>query len=291
ISNTQVYVVDDRLQPQPVGVAGELLIGGVQVARGYLGRAGLTAEKFIADPFSDTSGSRLYRTGDLARWRPDGRLEFLGRLDHQVKIRGMRVELGEIEAALAACADVAQAVVTAPVDQAGDRRLVAYVVPQEVPEGLLADSLGIEAEALTDDERAGVQVVALEGVVDLAAVRSALKHRLPDHMVPSGFVGLSRLPLTASGKVDRKALPDVGADLQRAAYEAPRNESEALVASIFAELLRVEGVGAEDSFFDLGGHSLLAVRLVARLEAETGKSVSVRTVFETPTVAGLAAAL
>ena len=291
IWNTQVYVVDDRLQSQPVGVSGELLIGGVQVSRGYLGRAGLTAEKFIADPFSAEPGARLYRTGDLARWRPDGRLEFLGRIDDQVKIRGMRVELGEIEAALAACAGVAQAVVTAPEDRDGDRRLLAYLVPREVPDGLLAASLGIEAAALTDAQRSGVQVLALEGVVDLAAVRRALKRRLPAHMVPSGFVGLSCLPLTASGKVDRKALPAVEAALQRAVYEAPRGDAERSVAAAIGSVLGVADAGRHDSFFELGGHSLLAVRLVSLLEAETGKSVPVRAVFEAPTVAGLAAVL
>jgi amino acid adenylation domain-containing protein len=275
ISNTRAYVVDERLQPQPIGVVGELLIGGVQVSRGYLGRSGLTAERFIADPFSGEAGSRLYRSGDLARWRPDGTLEFLGRIDDQVKIRGMRVEPGEIEAALLACEGIEQAVVVAQEGEDGDRRLVAYVVPQEVP----------------DADQAGVQAVNLDGLVDLETVRTTLKDRLPEYMIPAGYVGLSRLPLTASGKVDRRGLPTAEVTVSRAAYMAPHTQQERLVAEVFSDLLDVADPGVDDSFFDLGGHSLLAVRLVVRLSESTGRELAVRTVFESPTVAGLASAL
>ncbi len=272
VANTQIYVVDDRLEPTPLGVAGELLIGGVQVGRGYLGRSGLMADRFIADPFGSAPGARLYRTGDLARWRSDGTLEFLGRGDFQVKIRGMRVELGEIEARLTACDGIAQAVVVARTDAGGDARLIAYVAPEGV-----------------DD---GQGPVELEGLLDLEAVRNALRCKLPEHMVPSGFVGIARVPRTSSGKVDRKALPDVDVSVQRADYAAPRSEEERAVAEAMADLLEVEeAVGLHDSFFDLGGHSLLAVRLVARLTEATGRDLPVRAVFERPTVEELAAAL
>ncbi len=272
VANTQIYVVDDRLEPTPLGVAGELLIGGVQVGRGYLGRSGLTADRYIADPFGTYPGSRLYRTGDLARWRPDGTLEFLGRADFQVKVRGMRVELGEIEAELTACDGIAQAVVVARTDAGGDARLIAYVAPEGVDDGQGS--------------------VGLEGLLDLEVVRSALRRKLPEHMVPSGFVGIARVPLTSSGKVDRKALPAADVSVQRAAYSAPRSEEEKVVAAAVAALLDVEeAVGLDDSFFDLGGHSLLAVRLAARLTEMSGRQLPLRAVFEQPTVAGLAAAL
>ena len=291
IAGSQVYVVDARLEPIPVGVTGEVLIGGVQVARGYIGRAGLTAEKFIADPFSGEAGARLYRTGDLARWRPDGTLDFLGRMDAQVKIRGMRVELGEIEATLSVCEGVAQAVVNAPKDEAGDPRLVAYLVPAALNGTHLADALGVTADTLTDPDRDITHTVPLEGLVDLNAIRAALKRTLPEHMVPSRFVGLSRVPLMASGKVDREALPQLEAAAARAVYEAPDGPIEAVVAEAVATLVGVDRVGRHDNFFALGGHSLMAVRLVAQLEAKTGKTLPLKTVFEAPTMAELAATL
>jgi amino acid adenylation domain-containing protein len=272
LANTCAYVVDDHLVAQPVGVPGELVIGGVQVARGYLGRPGLTAERFVADPFSGVPGARLYRTGDLARWRADGTLEFLGRIDAQIKIRGMRVELGEIEAALQLCPGVSQAAV-ATRDAGLDARLVAYLVP---------------VGAATEGEP---QVISLENVVDLEAVWHQLRRILPEHMLPSGFVGLTSLPLSPSGKVDRKALPAAEASLARTAYAGPATATEQLVAASFGDLLGVERVGRGDGFFALGGHSLLAIRLAARLEAATGRAIAVRTVFEAPTVAELAAAL
>ncbi|MEM6848570.1 MAG: amino acid adenylation domain-containing protein [Pseudomonadota bacterium] len=273
LAKSRVYVLDERLSSQPVGIPGELVIGGVQVARGYLGRPGLTAEKFIADPFSGEPGARLYRTGDLARWRPDGTLEFLGRIDTQMKIRGMRVEPGEIEATLTKLDAVAQAAVVAR-KAGGDTQLMAYLVPAKISE----------------TERTGGPLLA-EDRIDLGAVRSALKRTLPDHMVPSGYAVLSRLPLTASGKVDRKALPVAEISVARTAYEAPQGATETLVAAAFAKILGVERVGRHDSFFDLGGHSLMVVRLTAHFQATAGRTVPIRTLFEAPTVAGLASAL
>jgi thioesterase domain-containing protein/acyl carrier protein len=258
----------------------------------------LTAERFIADPFSNTPGARLYRTGDLARWRPDGTLEFLGRMDFQVKLRGMRVELGEIEAALTACEDVAQSVVVAREAGEGDARLLAYLVPSELSDGTLAVSLGIESEALDELDpttgmpiRAQVHVLDLADILDLEAIRTALRQRLPEHMLPTGFIGLNRLPLTASGKIDRQALPEVEGTVARTAYVAPRNETEQQVADAFSSLLGIQDAGIQDNFFDLGGHSLLAVRLVARLAEATGREIPIRAVFEYPTVEALAAAL
>ncbi|MEM1381915.1 MAG: amino acid adenylation domain-containing protein, partial [Pseudomonadota bacterium] len=272
MSNSEVYVVDERFEPVPVGVAGELVIGGVQVSRGYLGRASLTAEKFVPDPFSGVPGARLYRTGDLARWHANGTLEFCGRIDNQVKIRGMRVELGEIEAAIRALDLVAEAAVVASNDE--ETRLIAYLVPADEPEEALAGPRILGANSM-----------------DLEAVRHALKRTLAEHMVPSGFVVLSKMPVTASGKVDRKALPKAEISLARAAFEAPSGANEEAVAAAFAGVLSVEKVGRRDDFFDLGGHSLMAVRLVARLERATGKTLAIRTVFEAPTVAELAQAL
>ncbi|XWN30017.1 MAG: non-ribosomal peptide synthase/polyketide synthase [Devosia sp.] len=290
VANTEVYVVDDRLEPVPVGGIGELLIGGVQVSRGYLGRSPLTAERFVADPFSGRRGARLYRTGDLARWRNDGTLEFLGRIDDQVKVRGMRVEPGEIEAALTTCEGIAQAAVVARRGASGETSLIAHIVPSTVPEDVLTAAGSVPHDGLTETERCGVHILA-DGAVDLSAVREALQRALPEHMVPSGFVVLSRLPMTASGKIDRKALPDSDAAVARARYTAPKGETETLVAATIAELLEVEKVGREDDFFALGGHSLTAVRLAARLQADTRKMVTVRAIFETPTVARLAATI
>ena len=293
--NAHLFILDGALNPVPVGVSGELFVGSDAVARGYMKRPGLTAEKFIADQFSTEPGARLYRTGDLARWRSDGTLEFLGRMDHQVKIRGMRVELGEIEAQLSALEGVRESVVVARQNGDGDASLVAYLVPESVPEAVLAETLGVPLSDLTEAVRAealaAVSVLPAESLFDLEDVRSGLKRILPDHMVPAGYVGLTRLPLTSSGKIDRKALPEVAAAVQRAAYVAPQTEMEVAVAEAIAELLDLERVGRHDNFFDLGGHSLLAVRLAARLEVKTGKALQLRTIFEHPTVDGLASAL
>jgi amino acid adenylation domain-containing protein len=252
--NVRVYLVDGADRPVPVGVPGELFIGGVGVARGYLDRPELTAERFVPDPFGGTPGARLYRTGDLARWLADGRMEFLGRNDFQVKIRGFRIEPGEVEAALASHAGVREALVVAREDRPGDRRLVAYVV----------------------------------GDVETDALREHLRRNLPDYMVPAAFVVLDRLPLTPSGKVDRKALPAPEYGAAEETYVAPRTPVEEMLAEIWAEVLRLERVGVEESFFDLGGHSLLATRVVSRIRAVFGVELPLRALFEGPTVGEMA---
>ncbi|HET8775597.1 MAG TPA: amino acid adenylation domain-containing protein, partial [Thermoanaerobaculia bacterium] len=252
ISNTQIYILDAHREPVPLGVAGELYIGGVQVARGYLNRPELTAERFLRDPFRADAGARMYKTGDLARWLPDGNIEYLGRNDFQVKIRGFRIELGEIEAKLALCAGVREAVVTAREEAAGDKRLVAYLTAED-----------------------GATLHAAE-------LRAALSSQLPDYMVPSAFVVLEALPLTPNGKLDRKALPapEMTALVARA-YEAPEGEIEEELARIWQELLRVERVGRHDSFFELGGHSLLAVQLQTRITEALLVEVPLRTLIVT----------
>ena len=260
IANTRIYVLDRHLRPVPVGVPGELYIGGDGLARGYLGRAALTAERFVPDPFTDVPGARLYRTGDRARYRGDGTLEFLGRLDFQVKIRGFRVEPGEIAATLAEHPGVGDAIVVAPEDSPGDRRLVAYIVPA-------ADASSPGADEL----------------------RGFLQARLPEHMIPWAFVLLDAMPLTPSGKVDRRALP--APEHTRAGLEdlvTPRTPVEEAIAEIWIALLKLERVGIHDNFFALGGHSLLAAQLVARLRVAFGLDLPLRALFETPTVAGLA---
>ncbi|NIF19972.1 non-ribosomal peptide synthetase, partial [Pantoea sp. Cy-639] len=256
IANTTLYVLDAHGQPVPRGVAGELYIGGVQVARGYLNRAELSAERFIDDPFAQRAGARLYRTGDLARHLPDGNLEYLGRNDDQVKIRGLRIELGEIQACLTAVDGIKEAVVLAHDQASGGKRLVAYYT-------------GARHE--TD------------------SLRAALLGQLPEFMVPALFIHLDALPLSPNGKLDRKALPRPETQHSQA-YAAPQGETETLLAAIWAELLGVERVGRDDSFFELGGHSLLAVTLTARLR-RAGLQVDVRTLFGQPTIAALAATL
>ena len=247
-------MLDQRLEPVPIGVAGELFIGGAGLARGYLARPALTAERFVPNPFAP--GARLYRTGDRVRWRADGELEFLGRLDTQVKIRGFRIEPGEIEAALLAQGGIEHAVVIARDDAVG-KRLVAYLVGRD------------------------------EAVADAGELRRKLQQSLPDYMVPAAFVTLDRLPLTPNGKLDRTALPapewSAGAD-----YVAPRTPLETILAGLFAELLGSNRVGIYDNFFEAGGHSLLAMRLVSHVRAALGVSLPVRTIFMSPTVAELA---
>jgi amino acid adenylation domain-containing protein len=259
IANTRLYLLDSHLMPVPIGVPGELYIGGTGLARGYLGRPRLTADRFVPDPFTQAPGARMYRTGDLMRRRPDGGLEFLGRTDHQVKLRGFRIELGEIEAVLTRHPAVHQVAVLAREDRPGDKRLVAYVLP----------AAG-EAPAIGE-------------------LRDHLRRKLPDYMVPSAFVLLSRFPHTSSGKVDRSALPAPDHQPHAAStYVAPRSALERLLAGICTEVLGIERMGANDDFFALGGHSLLATRVIARLEANLGVEVPVRLLFEAPTVAGLA---
>ncbi|HEU0055201.1 MAG TPA: amino acid adenylation domain-containing protein, partial [Longimicrobium sp.] len=251
------YVLDGRGEPAPLGVPGELCIGGV-LARGYLGRPAATALAFVPDPFSATPGARLYRTGDRARWLPAGELEFLGRRDHQVKIRGYRIELGEIEARLAEHAEVRESVVLAREDAPGEKRLVAYVVG------------GASAEAL----------------------RAHLGAALPAYMVPSAFVPLDAFPLTSTGKLDRRALPAPEGDAYATrGYEPPVGETEEALAEIWAEVLRVERVGRRDSFFELGGHSLLAVRVISRVRQVLGAEVALTELFERPVLADLARAI
>ena len=259
IANTQVYILDTYLQPLPIGVPGELYIGGDGLAKGYFNRPELTAEKFILNPFSDESQARLYKTGDLARYLPDGNIEFLGRKDYQVKIRGFRIELGEIEFVLAQHPSIQETVVIAREDIPGDKRLVAYVVLQQ--------------EQLNSSD-----------------LRLFLQERLPNYMVPSTFVFLDTLPLTPNGKVDRRALPAPDAsDIQLDTdFVPPSNPTEELLATIWADVLGIERVGINDNFFELGGHSLLALRLFAKIEKVFGRTFSLASLFEAPTVKDLA---
>ncbi|HEV2736700.1 MAG TPA: amino acid adenylation domain-containing protein, partial [Longimicrobiaceae bacterium] len=258
VDNVRLYVLDPRLDPVPPGVPGELYVGGVQGARGYLHREELTAERFLPDPFADVPGGRMYRTGDRVRWLEDGTLDFLGRVDQQVKIRGVRIEPGEVEAVLARHPEVREAVVVA-LAHAGEPRLVGYVVPGP----------GARPSA--------------------AALREHAGRQLPEPMVPSAFVLLDALPLTPAGKVDRRALPGPEWGLAAEGHVAPRTPAEEILAGIWAEVLGVERVGVHDSFFDLGGHSLLATRVVSRVRAATGADLPVGALFDAPTVAGLAA--
>ncbi|MCB1055849.1 MAG: amino acid adenylation domain-containing protein, partial [Acidobacteria bacterium] len=270
IANTQVHVADGHLQVVPVGVPGELLLGGVNLARGYRGRPALTAERFIPDPFSTVPGARLYRTGDETRWAADGVVDFLGRLDFQVKLRGLRIELGEIEAALVEHEAVREAVVLVREDTPGDQRLVAYWVP----------AAGVEA---------GENPVREELVGEL---RRYLRRRLPDYMVPGPFVALEALPLSPNGKVERKALPVPGSERSAApVYAAPGGGLERDLASLWQEVLKVERVGLDDNFFDLGGHSLLLLQVQRRLEALVPEPPSLVELFQYPTLRSLSAFL
>ncbi|THA26461.1 amino acid adenylation domain-containing protein [Streptomyces sp. RKND-216] len=278
----RLHLLDHRLRPVPPGTTGELYVAGTGVARGYLGRPGLTAARFVADPFGPP-GTRLYRSGDLARWRADGGLEYAGRADAQVKVRGFRIEPGEVEAALADAPGVAQAAVAAKTGRTGEEaRLVAYVVPRDRGEpGAVTEPGGVgEPGAVT--EPGGWE----------ARLRAHLRDRLPDHLVPTVFVRTGRLPLTPNGKLDRAALPDPG--VRPSAHPAPQRAAtagERQLAALYAQVLEVERAGPEDGFFDLGGDSLRATRLVARVRAEMNADIDVRDVFAHPTVAALAARL
>ncbi|WP_154392175.1 non-ribosomal peptide synthetase, partial [Burkholderia pseudomallei] len=269
IANTRVYVLDAWLRPAPIGVAGELYIGGVQVARGYLNRPELTRERFIDDPF--VAGGRLYKTGDLARWRTDGSLEYLGRNDFQVKIRGFRIELGEIEAQLAKVTGVREVVVLAR-DSAADTDQNA--------------DLNASATANSSEKRL---VAYYTGDADVTALRAQAAQHLPSYMVPSAYVRLDAWPLTPNGKLDRRALPAPADDAYaRAEYEAPQGAKEEALAAIWRELLHVERVSRHDNFFELGGHSLLAVQLVSRLRQALSVEVALGTVFDAPVLSALA---
>ncbi|WP_141254292.1 condensation domain-containing protein, partial [Brevibacillus parabrevis] len=257
ISNTTVYVLDKHKQPVPYGVAGELYIGGDGLALGYLNNPELTAERFVENPFDPQKGSRLYRTGDLVRYLPNGTIEFIGRIDNQVKIRGFRIELGEVEAALALHPEVSETVVMARENDRGEKHLTAYVT------------------------------VAKDDAPEVADLQAWLKTKLPEYMVPSVYVFLDAMPLTANGKIDRRRLPEPewGNRSETKAYTEPRNQAEELIASIWSQVLGVEKVGIHDNFFELGGHSLLATRVISRLREVFGVEQSVRSIFEHPTIA------
>ncbi len=265
-ANTRVYVLDASLQPCPTGVVGELYIAGIGLARGYWKRSALTADRFIANPFALDPGERLYRTGDLASWRDDGNLLFHGRADQQLKIRGFRVEPGEIEAALLREPEIAQAAVIAREDVPGETRLVAYVVARENSQGYIA-------------------------TIDLRVLRQHLAAHLPEYLVPSAFVVLDALPLTTNGKLDRQALPAPEGSGLATGYSAPSTAAEIALCEIVAELLHLERVGLADNFFHLGGHSLLATRLAARLRTRLDRELPIRTIFEFPVLGDLACAL
>jgi arthrofactin-type cyclic lipopeptide synthetase C len=261
IANTRIYILNDDGEPVPIGVVGELYIAGVQVARGYLNRAKLTAERFLLDPFNTEPERRMYRTGDLARWLADGNIEYLGRNDFQVKIRGFRIELGEIETRLAAHPGVSEAAVVAREDSPGDKRLVAYYT---------------EAAPGTNQ-------------VEADALRHHLAAELPEHMVPSAFVRLDSLPVTVNGKLDRDALPAPGSNaFGSRSFEPPVGDTEIALAEIWAELLKLDRIGRHDNFFEIGGHSLLAMRMVARTSASFRKRLTLTLFIQTPTIAHLA---
>ncbi|WP_194813355.1 non-ribosomal peptide synthase/polyketide synthase [Nocardia sp. XZ_19_385] len=274
VANMRAYVLDSWLSPVPVGVAGELYVAGAQLARGYHGKAGLTAARFVADPF-DASGGRLYRTGDVVRWNADGQLEFAGRVDDQVKIRGFRVEPAEVETVLAQHPSVSQAVVVARETDTGGKQLVGYVVADRTTS---AES-GIRTNGNADTPE-----------LDGAEVRRFAAERLPDFMVPTVVLVIDSVPLTASGKVDRATLPipDLRSALR---YRAPSTDEEHRLAALFADILGLEQVGIDDNFFALGGHSLLATRLASRIRVALGAEVAIRTIFDAPTVAQLATRL
>jgi amino acid adenylation domain-containing protein len=260
IGNFKLYITEHPSQPVPIGVHGELCVAGVGLARGYINRADLTAEKFTPSPFSREPGARLYRTGDLARYLPDGDIEFIGRIDDQVKVRGFRIELGEIDALLMKREDVRDAVTIVREDIPKDKRLVSYVVSSGESKG------------------------------DFAEIKEFLRKQLPEYMVPSAFVNLDKLPLTSSGKVDRRALPipEISREELKTEYVAPRNENEKKLVKIVSTLLNLKKVGVNDNFFELGGHSLLATQFMSRVFEGFGMEIPLRVLFEKPTVASVA---
>jgi acyl-coenzyme A synthetase/AMP-(fatty) acid ligase/acyl carrier protein len=269
IPDLRAYLLDGQGEPVPVGVVGELYVGGDGLARGYLNRPELTAERFLKDPFVEDGDARMYKTGDLGRWLNDGTIEFLGRNDFQVKIRGFRIELGEIEARLVEHAGVEEAAVVAREDVPGEKRLVAYYTAAEIERQL-----------------GGKQ----EEVVGAEKLRAHLAGKLPEYMVPAAYVRVEEMPLTANGKLDRKGLPAPEGDAYAVReYEEPQGETEQALADIWADLLQVERVGRQDNFFELGGHSLLATRLTSRIDRALGVKIGIRSVFDFPQLSSLAA--
>jgi len=263
IPDLRVYLLDPQRRPAPIGVPGEIYVGGAGVARGYLNRPALTAERFIDDPFASVAGERLYKSGDLASWRADGTLEYLGRNDQQVKIRGFRIELGEVEACIARHPSVQDVAVIARGQTAEEKQLVAYVTPRNA-------QIPPQPESL----------------------RTELNATLPHYMVPSAFVVLAALPLTANGKLDRRALPEPQLDAYSTLrYQAPEGAIETIVAGIWSELLHIDRVGREDNFFALGGHSLLAMQLIARVQDALATDMPIGLLFEQPTLRGMSAQL
>ncbi|HEX4714235.1 MAG TPA: amino acid adenylation domain-containing protein, partial [Ktedonobacteraceae bacterium] len=261
IANTRIYILNVHGQPAPIGVAGEIYIGGESIARGYLNRPELTAQRFLDDPFFTTPNARMYKTGDLGRWLPDGNIQFLGRNDFQVKIRGFRIELGEIEARLIAHPSVQDAVVVAREDHPGDKRLVAYLVAQN------------------------------DTQPDAETLRQHLASGLPEYMIPAAYVSLDTLPLTPNGKLDRQALPAPGMEaFSTTVFQEPQGETEILLAGLWQELLHIDRVGRLDNFFQLGGHSLLAISLIEHMR-QAGLQADIRRLFQAPTLAQLAASL
>jgi acyl carrier protein len=259
MGGTQLLVLNGERQLAGIGEFGEIYVRSCHLARGYLNDAALTAAQFLNNPFTKDKDDRLYKTGDMGRYLPDGNVEFAGRIDNQIKIRGYRIELGEIESVLAHHSGIRETAVATQQDRAGDKQIIAYIVPQEV--------------APTTHE-----------------LRDYLKAKLPEYMVPSAFVMIDSLPLTPNGKLDRKALPIAGLfhRTQGETHQEPRTPVEEKMAAIWAEVLRVDKVGMDDNFFDLGGHSLLATQAVSRMRGVFNCDIPLRTLFEAPTVGGLA---
>jgi acyl carrier protein len=278
IANTQVYVLDRHRQPVPIGVPGELYISGAGLARGYLNQPALTAERFVQAPAVLAPAQRLYRTGDLVRYRADGQLEFLGRLDAQVKLRGLRIELGEIEAVLRHHPRVLETVVVVQEEPPGDKRLVAYIVAQP---------------AAASEEPSHQRLQTMHKGHLTSALRSFLRQQLPEYMLPSAFVLLDALPLTPNGKVDRHALPQPEQPRPELdnTFVAPHTSVEQALAALWAEVLGLEQIGIHDNFFTLGGHSLLATRVIARVREQFQVELPVHILFEEPTVAHVAVAI
>jgi acyl-CoA synthetase (AMP-forming)/AMP-acid ligase II/acyl carrier protein len=258
IANIQIYLLDSFLNPVAVGVTGEVYLGGVGVGRGYVNRPDLTAEKFIPNPFDSEAGTRLYRTGDKARYLLNREIEYIGRIDNQVKLRGFRIELGEIEAVMLQHPTVREAVVVIREDLADSQSLVAYVVPKN------------------------------KQLLTISELRQFLEFKLPNYMIPSAFVTLEALPLTSNGKVNRKALPIANLARSETDFVLPRNYTEKIVASVYAEILKQEKIGIKDNFFELGGHSLLATQVISRLREAFEIEFPLRILFEKPTVISLA---